>query len=141
MISVTGKKRRPPSTPNSKRCRAFTAAQVRCRAMDAMSNCWRPQLQTLSRRRQLSGRAHATWYSDLLPSTYENIKTSQRRRKSAATEAGHRELDDSLKKSGAPGVIRTLDLLVRSQTLYPAELRALLSIIRRMHCIYAALFA
>src|SRR5712671_433123 len=28
------------------------------------------------------------------------------------------------KKSGAPWVIRTPDLLVRSQTLYPAELRA-----------------
>jgi hypothetical protein len=27
-------------------------------------------------------------------------------------------------KSGAPWVIRTPDLLVRSQTLYPAELRA-----------------
>jgi hypothetical protein len=29
-----------------------------------------------------------------------------------------------LLKTGAPGVIRTHDLLVRSQTLYPAELRA-----------------
>ena len=28
-------------------------------------------------------------------------------------------------RSGAPGVIRTPGLLVRSQTLYPAELRAL----------------
>ena len=28
------------------------------------------------------------------------------------------------RKSGAPWVIRTPDLLVRSQTLYPAELRA-----------------
>ncbi len=27
---------------------------------------------------------------------------------------------------GAPGVIRTPDLLVRSQTLYPTELRALM---------------
>ncbi len=27
--------------------------------------------------------------------------------------------------AGAPGMIRTCDLLVRSQTLYPAELRAL----------------
>ena len=27
-------------------------------------------------------------------------------------------------KDGAPGEIRTPDLLVRSQTLYPAELRA-----------------
>ena len=27
--------------------------------------------------------------------------------------------------NGAPGVIRTPDLLVRSQTLYPTELRAL----------------
>ena len=29
-----------------------------------------------------------------------------------------------LEKNGAPGVIRTPGLLVRSQTLYPAELRA-----------------
>ena len=29
-----------------------------------------------------------------------------------------------LKRNGAPGVIRTPDLLVRSQLLYPAELRA-----------------
>ena len=27
-------------------------------------------------------------------------------------------------KNGAPGVIRTPDLLIRSQSLYPAELRA-----------------
>ena len=33
-------------------------------------------------------------------------------------------IDEVDKKSGAPGVIRTPDLLVRSQTLYPAELRA-----------------
>jgi hypothetical protein len=31
---------------------------------------------------------------------------------------------DNAKKSGAPGMIRTCDLLVRSQTLYPTELRA-----------------
>jgi hypothetical protein len=30
----------------------------------------------------------------------------------------------SIEESGAPGGIRTPDLLVRSQTLYPAELRA-----------------
>jgi hypothetical protein len=28
------------------------------------------------------------------------------------------------KKGGAPGVTRTPDLLIRSQTLYPTELRA-----------------
>ena len=33
-------------------------------------------------------------------------------------------IDEVDKKSGAPGVIRTPDLLVRSQTLYPAELWA-----------------
>ena len=32
-------------------------------------------------------------------------------------------------ENGAPGGTRTPDLLVRSQTLYPAELRA-----RRVHC-------
>ena len=31
---------------------------------------------------------------------------------------------DSVVYDGAPGVIRTPDLLVRSQTLYPTELRA-----------------
>ena len=30
----------------------------------------------------------------------------------------------SIEENGAPGGIRTPDLLVRSQTLYPAELRA-----------------
>jgi hypothetical protein len=34
-----------------------------------------------------------------------------------------------MKESGAPGGIRTPDLLVRSQTLYPTELRA-----RRFSC-------
>ena len=38
--------------------------------------------------------------------------------------------------SGAPGVIRTLDLLVRSQTLYPAELRARSCAI---YCVFIAL--
>ncbi len=32
---------------------------------------------------------------------------------------------DDYFKSGAPGTIRTCDRLVRSQVLYPAELRAL----------------
>jgi hypothetical protein len=36
-------------------------------------------------------------------------------------------------KSGAPGGIRTPDLLVRSQTLYPAELRA--------HCLLSLVFS
>jgi hypothetical protein len=33
-------------------------------------------------------------------------------------------LSDNTRKVGAPGMIRTCDLLVRSQTLYPTELRA-----------------
>jgi hypothetical protein len=35
-----------------------------------------------------------------------------------------RKRSEIKKKSGAPGGTRTLDLLVRSQTLYPTELRA-----------------
>jgi hypothetical protein len=35
--------------------------------------------------------------------------------------AGHKQVVDLY---GAPGMIRTCDLLVRSQTLYPTELRA-----------------
>ncbi len=33
-------------------------------------------------------------------------------------------IKSSIHLSGAPGEIRTHDLLIRSQTLYPAELRA-----------------
>jgi hypothetical protein len=33
-------------------------------------------------------------------------------------------IDQKLRVRGAPGMIRTCDLLVRSQTLYPTELRA-----------------
>ena len=36
-----------------------------------------------------------------------------------------------IEKNGAPGEIRTPGLLVRSQTLYPAELRA--------HCVFSGL--
>ena len=39
----------------------------------------------------------------------------------------HNPLNVKVKESGAPGGIRTPDLLVRSQTLYPTELRARLS--------------
>ena len=36
--------------------------------------------------------------------------------------------DNDYEKSSAPGEIRTPDRLVRSQVLYPAELRALLTV-------------
>jgi len=47
----------------------------------------------------------------------------------------------SVRFGGSPSFAlssQKFDDLVRSQTLYPAELRALLSVIRRMHSIYAA---
>ena len=38
-------------------------------------------------------------------------------------------------KNGAPGEIRTPDPLVRSQMLYPAELRARAGILQRIHIV------
>ena len=42
----------------------------------------------------------------------------------AATAPGYVCEEVLGENNGAPGTIRTCDLLVRSQTLYPAELRA-----------------
>ena len=47
-------------------------------------------------------------------------------RPAAARVAGQGAGLLTYRKDGAPGEIRTPDLLVRSQTLYPTELRALL---------------
>jgi hypothetical protein len=60
-----------------------------------------------------------------IPSTNQTHETStvRERRKIKSGEQGAKPLD-YFGKYGAPGTIRTCDRLVRSQVLYPAELRA-----------------
>src|ERR1035437_194093 len=52
-----------------------------------------------------------------------NLATVRKLRKSPGTRVS-RNLLTGKKNSGAPGEIRTPDLLLRRQSLYPAELRA-----------------